>query len=109
MNFLIALCIVAASLLLPWWCVAMSFLVFGFALRLSWKSSAGVALCVAALEIALAAYFDVQAQGLISQRVAGVFLAPPWVAIALPGLLGAWMSFFGCRFGSAVRGLVAKS
>jgi hypothetical protein len=109
MNFILALLVVGLSLLAPWWVILIGFFLVGIFTRVSWKSAIGIALCVAILNTFIAVYFDYQAQGLISQRVSGVFYAPPWASLALPGAIGAWMSLFATRFGSAVCALIRKS
>lgn len=90
---------------LPWWIYPAIAAAFGFWARASWKTATGFALLVALLEILLSYTLDLQAHGLISRRVAGVFSAPGWTVYLIQAFIGSWVAFFGFQFGGSIRAL----
>lgn len=102
MIYILSIIAVLLSIVLPWWTALISFTLIGYMYVRQWRDAFVVALIAAVLEVAVAAFYDFQAQGLASRRIASVFQGPSWMAYLAPALMGAWMGLFCSRLGGAI-------
>lgn len=92
--------------LLPWWTSIVLGIIIGYAFRVTWIDALKFAAPLAALIICLSVYYDIESSQIITNRTSALVQLPAVLLYIFPGLVYGWFSFFGARFGGALRDLL---